>query len=160
MRLHWLGFTLLAATAGHAQSPDSSADASFRAVQSRGRLVMGVDQYSSSHRFDALPDGGRIVLQREVDDTADISRIRAHLTVVAAAFAEGDFRLPGLVHDTEVPGTRVMAARRAAIRYRFRELPRGGEVQIETDDPDAVKAIHDFLAFQRSDHRAEGSHQH
>lgn len=54
----------------------------------------------------------------------------------------------------EVPGTKVMAARRGAIRYSYRELPRGGEVRIRTNDAEALKAIHDFLAFQRMEHRA------
>jgi hypothetical protein len=49
-----------------------------------------------------------------------------------------------------------MAARRRAIRYEFRELPRGGEVRITTSDPAALRAVHEFLAFQRSDHRAAG----
>jgi TusA-related sulfurtransferase len=52
-----------------------------------------------------------------------------------------------------------MAAKRGAIAYTFRELPRGGEVRITTADPEAVRAIHAFLAFQRTDHRAPG-HEH
>ena len=51
-----------------------------------------------------------------------------------------------------------MAARRAAIRYEYRDLPRGGEVRIVTADAEAVRAIHAFMAFQRGDHRAGGIH--
>jgi hypothetical protein len=47
-----------------------------------------------------------------------------------------------------------MAARREAITYAYRELPRGGELRILTRDPVAIEAIHEFLAFQRQDHRA------
>lgn len=67
---------------------------------------------------------------------------------IAQAFASGDFSTPGFVHAMdEVPGTRVMAERREAIRYEYAALPRGGEVRIETNDATALRAIHEFLAF-------------
>jgi hypothetical protein len=128
-------------------------DSAFRALQKRGGLVMGVDQYTSSHQFRALPDGGRIQLVRQVDDTAGVRTIREHLRTVATQFAAGDFGASATVHGRTVPGTAVMRARRRVIRYEFRELPRGGEVRIRTRDPDALRAVHEFLAFQRSDHR-------
>lgn len=140
----------------HADS--AAADSGFAALQARGRLHMGVDQYTSTHRFDALPDGGRIELQRDNGDARDVATIRAHLRAIADAFARGDFGTPAAVHAQEVPGTAVMAARRAAIRYAYRDLPRGGEVRITTSDPRALEAIHAFMAFQRGDHRAGGVH--
>jgi hypothetical protein len=117
-----------------------------------------VDQYTSTHRFDALPDGGRIELQRDSDDAEGIATIRAHLRQIADAFTRGDFATPAFVHQQAVPGTAVMAARRAAIRYHYRDRPRGGEVRITTADAQAVAAIHAFMAFQRGDHRAGGVH--
>jgi hypothetical protein len=118
---------------------------------------MGVDQYTSVHRFDALPDGGRIVLQRAADDPAGVAQIRRHLRGVAAAFAAGDFRTPAFVHGRQVPGTPVMAAKRGAITYAVRDLPRGAEVRIVTRDAEALAAVHAFVAFQRQDHRATGA---
>ncbi len=138
---------------------DAPDDAAFAAVQARGETVMGVDQYTSSHVFEPLPDGGRILLQREAEDSAGAASIREHMRHLAGAFAAGDFRLPGLVHAREVPGTAAMAARRAAITYTADTLPRGGEVRIRTTDDAAVRAVHEFLAFQRADHRA-GGHRH
>jgi len=56
---------------------------------------MGVDQYTSAHVFEDLPDGGRIVLDRDSgSDTAGIATIRQHMRDVAAAFATGDFTKP------------------------------------------------------------------
>lgn len=141
---------------GHA---GAHADSSFAALQERGKAAMGVDQYTSTHLFDALPDGGRIELQRNEDDPAGVAEIRAHLREIARAFARGDFRTPAFVHAEEVPGTAVMAARKDVIAYTFRELPRGGEVRITTRDPEALRAIREFMAFQRKDHRA-GGHEH
>lgn len=139
---------------GHA--PDDSA---FAALQERGGRAMGVDQYASTHRFDVLADGGRIELQRDDGDAADVEAIRNHLRGIAAAFEAGDFRTPAAVHAMAVPGTDVMAERREHIRYLYADLPRGGEVRIVTDDGPALEAIHEFIGFQRSDHRA-GGHTH
>lgn len=144
---------------GHAQSPPAAQDSAFAALQARGRAAMGVDQYTSTHRFDALPDGGRIELQRDTADPEGIATIRAHLRSIADAFARGDFSTPASVHVRQVPGTAAMAERRAAIRYEYRDLPRGGEVRIITADPEAIRAVHAFMAFQRGDHRAGGEGQ-
>ena len=63
--------TLLAACPGRHGRPAEGrvADTSFAAMQARGQMVMGVDQYTSMHVFEDLPDGGRIVLERK--DAAD-----------------------------------------------------------------------------------------
>lgn len=117
---------------------------------------MGVDQYASTHLFDALPDGGRIEYQYDSDDAAGIAQIRSHIQEIQVAFEAGDFSTPAFVHDQEVPGTAVMAERREYIEYQYRELPRGGELRLVTQDPQALAAIRDFMAFQRDDHQAGG----
>jgi hypothetical protein len=130
-------------------------DSVFAALQKRGEMTMGVDQYTSAHRFEPLPDGGRIVLERDTADSAGEATIRAHMKTIAAAFSAGDFTSPEFVHATgSVPGTAVMAKLNKEITYTESDLPRGGEVRIFTRNPEAVKAVHDFLAFQRMDHHA------
>ena len=131
------------------------ADSSFARLQQRGGMAMGVNQYTSQHVFEPLADGGRIVLERKESDSAGQATIRTHMRTIAVAFGRGDFALPGFVHATnEVPGTSVMKRLRADITYSPRDLPGGGEVVISSRNPDAVAAIHEFLAFQRMDHRA------
>jgi hypothetical protein len=126
----------------------------FAAMQMRGEHVMGVNQYRSAHVFEDLPDGGRIVLERaDASDTADIKQIRAHMHEIAEAFRAGDFAKPFEVHAQTVPGTAVMSAKRGMITYAASDRPGGGEVRIRTGDPAAVAAIHEFLAFQRKEHR-------
>ncbi len=132
--------------------PLTAQDTGYAAMQARGKMAMGVDQYTSWHHFEALPDGGRIVLQRDATDTAGTTAIRAHLKDIAARFAAGDFAIPGFVHAQQVPGTPAMAAKRGALRYVFHPLPGGGEVRIVTRDAAAVAAVHQFLAFQRTEH--------
>ena len=136
-------------------------DSAFREVQTRGAAVMGVNQNTSDHVFESLPDGGRVILERpSAADTADIRTIRAHMHEIAAQFRRGDFRAPFLVHAQAVPGTAEMARRAAAITYAPLDRPRGAELRISTQDPAALKAIHEFLAFQRADHRAAGHEGH
>ena len=135
----------------------SSRDGAFADMQARGETVMGVDQYTSAHVFEDLPDGGRVVLDRAaVADTAGIAAIRRHMHDIAAAFEAGDFTKPFQVHAEVVPGTAVMAARRSAISYQEIDRPRGAEVRIRTTDAAAVAAVHEFLAFQRGAHHAAG----
>lgn len=142
-------------------TPSANAqDSSHAAMQMRGRIAMGVDQYTSVHKFDDLANGGRIELQRDRDDSVGTRVIREHLRSIAAAFTKGDFSTPAFVHMRDVPGTKVMQARRAKIRYATRDLPRGGELRITTTDAAALTAVHAFLAFQRSDHRAGGHEMH
>jgi len=137
-----------------ASAAQDVADTGFTSMQSRGRAVMGVDQYTSSHRFEDLPDGGRIELQRNRPDSAGVQAIREHLQAISEAFARGDLTAPGLVHVRIVPGAHAMAEKHRAIRYQYRPLPLGGEVRITTGDAEALQAIHTFLDFQRREHRA------
>jgi hypothetical protein len=146
-----VGLASLGAWAGRAAAQVKH-DSAFHALQMRGKLVMGVDQYTSHHVFEDQATGGRIALQRDRDDAEGTTVIRAHLKTIAAAFKAGDFTAPALVHMKEVPGVGVMAKKRSAITYTFRELPRGGEVGIHTADKEAIAAIHQFLQLQRSEH--------
>ena len=150
-------FAAAACSSGSSTAKQSArpSDSAFAKLQQRGETVMGVDQYTSQHVFEPLPNGGRIVLQRKETDTAGEAVIREHMRTIARAFTAGDFTLPGVVHAMkDVPGTAQMRALRNDITYTPQDLPRGGEVVIATNNPRAVAAIHEFLAFQRSDHRA------
>lgn len=139
------------------QHSHSGHDSAFAAMQERGKAVMGVDQYTSTHHFDASPDGGRIELQRDVADSVGVARIRAHLRAIAVAFKAGDFSQPAAVHMKDVPGARVMAAKRDVITYEAHDLPLGAELRIRSRDPEAIRAIHDFMSFQRTEHHAMGA---
>lgn len=151
IRIGQLAMVLVIGCAGVANAQDAH---DFHAMQDRGKVVMGVDQYTSVHVFEDLANGGRIELQRDSLHADGVSAIRAHLQTIAAAFHTGDFSAPSLVHMQDVPGTKVMAEKRDSIRYVYRNLPRGGEVRIYTSDQAAIAAVHAFLAFQRAEHHA------
>lgn len=164
MRQGWWCLVVLACARGEVATSDTArraaaaGDSTFAAVQARGAMAMGVDQYASTHHFTPRDDGGIIELQRDTADTAGVTQIRAHMRQIATAFAQGEFTLPGMVHAQVVPGTEVMRARRASITYAAVDLPLGAQVRVTTSDPAARAAIHEFLAFQRQDHRAGMRH--
>lgn len=130
----------------------SATDTSFAAMNVRGKAVMGVDQDSSTHRFEDTRDGGRIVFTSDTDVDTDVEAIRSHLRQIAGAFAKGDFTDPMMIHMGRVPGTDVMQERKSEIRYASSDIPKGGVVTITTKDAAALKAIHAFLEFQRTAH--------
>jgi hypothetical protein len=142
------------AHSAHAHRATTTDDTSYAAMQARGKEAMGVDQYTSTHQFVALPDGGRIELVRASDDSAGVAAIRRHLREVAHAFSAGDFSTPAFVHLQRVPGTDVMAKRRSTITYAVSDVPGGAALRMTTTDSAALGAIHEFLAFQASAHHA------
>jgi hypothetical protein len=146
-----LAITAIGCTA--ASKPPQS-DTAFANLQARGKMAMGVDQYTSTHHFEATPTGGRIELQRDSVDSLGIAQIRAHMKLIQHAFQAGDFSTPAFVHMRSMPGTDVMKAKKDLITYTYADLPRGGEVRIATTDAGALAAIKQFMAAQQMDHRA------
>jgi len=121
----------------------------------RAAMVMGFDQDRTTHHFLLFDDGGAIdVSVKKSADTNNRDAIRSHLPHIATMFGEGNFDAPMLVHDSKnVPGTKLMAERRGAIRYQYMETANGGRVNIVTADPDALAAVHQFLTFQIAEHK-------
>ena len=120
----------------------------------RANKGMGFDQAKTTHHFRLEHEGGTIeVVAKDQDDKATISQVRGHLKHVDQEFADGDFRLPMFVHDTDVPGTAVLKERRSSIVYSFEPLPKGAKVVIRTSDPQALAALHEFLRYQIREHK-------
>ena len=128
-------------------------DSAFKAMDQRHAEMIGDDPMALEHQFVQQPDGGDIILERQIHEDMGINQIRAHLLLIARSFARGDFSLPGFVHEKPVPGTTVMADRADKIEYSVEDLEHGGVVHIRTSDPEALKAIHSFIAFQIAEHR-------
>jgi hypothetical protein len=128
------------------------------AVGSRGDHAMGFSHETTAHHFTLLPDGGIIEVDIKADhDDATRDQIRMHLTHIAAMFSNNDFEIPMFIHDRIPPGVPVMKEKHASITYIFQATERGGRVRITAHDPSALKAVHEFLAFQIQDHRTGDS---
>jgi len=102
----------------------------------RGAMVMGFDQARTTHHFLLFNDSGAIeVSVNDPADTKNRDAIRSHLPHIAMMFGDGSFDAPMLVHNsTNVPGTKAMTERKAAIRYQYVESVMGGRVDILTSD--------------------------
>src|SRR5262245_62173862 len=101
-------------------------------MEHRGNVAMGFAQTATTHTFRLFTDGGAIeVRANDPKDAKSVEDIRAHLRTIAKAFAEGDFAKPELTHDQLPDGAKEMKELRAAIHYRFNELPAGGRVRIK-----------------------------
>jgi len=122
-------------------------------LKKRGALAMGFDQDKTTHHFRASSTGGSIeVGVKDPADTASRDQIRTHLKEIADAFAKGNFDKPFQTHAEVPPGVPAMQRLKAAIRYKYEETADGGVVRITTADPDALKAVHEFLAYQGREH--------
>jgi hypothetical protein len=116
--------------------------------------VMGFDQHATTHEFKSSAAGGSIeVRANDPGDKTSIAQIRHHLAAIAKAFAAGDFDKPFQVHAEEPPGVPTLQRLKAAISYVYADTPRGGIVRITTKDPEALAALHSFLAYQRHEHK-------
>ena len=122
-------------------------------VEKNGDEAMGFPHDKTSHHFRLFSDGGAIeVIVNEREDSQNLQAIRSHLTHIVTMFSNGEFSIPMFIHDQVPPGVPMMKEKRAEISYSFEELPAGGTVRIKTANPDALKAIHEFLRFQIADH--------
>lgn len=123
-------------------------------VEKHGDEAMGFPHDKTSHHFHLYSDGGAIeVTVNDTKDSQNMQAIRSHLAHIVTMFSNAEFSIPMFVHDQVPPGVPVMKDKHAEISYRFEELPAGGRVRIKTRNPDALKAIHDFLRFQIGEHR-------
>jgi hypothetical protein len=110
---------------------------------------MGFPHDKTTHHFRLYSDGGAIeVTVNDSKDSQNIQAIRFHLTHIVTMFSGGNFFIPMFVHDQVPPGVPVLKEKHGEISYSFEELAAGGRVRIKTRNPDALKAIYDFLRFQ------------
>jgi hypothetical protein len=62
-----------------------------------------------------------------------------------------------LIHEQVPPGSEAMKRLRNAIEYKVESTEKGARIRIVTKDLDALRAVHEFLRFQISDHRTSDS---
>jgi hypothetical protein len=158
-----LGLTLEAAAPTAPQGPPKPAADPHAQMVTRGAQVMGFDQEKTTHHFLLFADGGAIdVSANDKNDgreemMATRDAIREHLPHIARMFGDGDFSNPMLIHGSNVPGTKELAALKARVKYVYMDTQRGGRVDITTTDPAALAALHTFLRFQIADHKTGDS---
>jgi hypothetical protein len=124
----------------------------------QGEKAMGFSQTQTTHHFFLKKDGGLIEVEaNDPQDTHNRDLIRTHLAHITQAFAAGDFSDPLAVHGQVPAGVPVMQRLKGDIRYTFEQTSRGGRVLINTPNPQALEAIHQFLRFQIREHQTDDS---
>jgi hypothetical protein len=122
-------------------------------LKKRGEASMGFDQDATTHHFTLTGEGGRIeVTAKDPSDAKNLTQIRAHLTGIATAFANGNFDAPFGTHGEVPPGVTVLQELRGLTRYRYENIRHGGRVVMSSANPKARAAIHDFLRYQIREH--------
>jgi len=58
-----------------------------------------------------------------------------------------------LWHNKLPDGAAVMKKEKTKIRYTYEQTSNGGLVRIRTSDPETLKAVHEFLRFQITEHQ-------
>ncbi|MGH7938759.1 MAG: hypothetical protein ACRD5Z_02655 [Bryobacteraceae bacterium] len=128
------------------------------AMNARGDKGMGFSQTKTTHHFRLAADGGTIeVSVNDAADTTSRDEIGQHLGHIAMMFQKGDFQIPMFVHDKMPDGAVVMKQEKGNISYRYEPTTSGGLVRIRTTNPEALKAVHDFLRFQIREHQTGDS---
>jgi hypothetical protein len=124
------------------------------AMDKRGDRGMGFAQDKIAHHFLLRKDGGAIqVTANSADDKTSKEEIQMHLHHIEHAFKSGDFNIPMFVHDQTPPGVGTMTKLKNQIHYRYEAAENGGRVVISSANADAVRAIHEFLKFQITEHK-------
>ena len=123
-------------------------------VNEHGDHVMGFSHEKTTHHFRLYDDGGLIQVEaNDPNDTESRDQIQMHLQHIAGMFAAGDFQAPMLIHDRTPPGVPTLKKLKAAVEYRFQKSERGASIRITTRNAEALKALHQFLRFQITDHQ-------
>ena len=123
-------------------------------MNKRGDKHMGFDHLKTTHHFLLANDGGSIQVEaNDLKDTESRDQIRRHLRHITMMFSEGNFAVPMLIHEKTPPGSETMKQLKGAIDYQFNETERGASIRISTSDAQALKAIHEFLKFQITEHK-------
>ncbi len=127
-------------------------------VESHGDQAMGFPYDKTTHHFRMAVDGGAIEVNvNDSTDKTNVEAIRMHLSHIAQMFGNGDFSAPMFIHDGIPPGATTMTLMKSQITYKYEETPLGGRVRIQSTNPIALAAIHDFIRFQIMEHQTGDS---
>lgn len=144
----WLG---ISAGAVYAQAPAS--EQRLDEVAERGRHVMPFHLDKTQHIFNKTKHGGiQQVIAKDGGDSEQIGLIREHLADIASGFQQGDFAKQRRIHGDDMPGLAELSGQYRSVRFVYRDLPNGAEIEYSAEDPALVDAIHRFFNAQLSDH--------
>jgi hypothetical protein len=68
-------------------------------------------------------------------------------------FRQVTLMFPMFIHDTTPPGVPTMTKLHNEIHYHYHQTDSGGNIMIDTANPKALEAVHEFLRFQITEHK-------
>ena len=143
-------------TAVNAQTPANPAR--LDEVAERGSHVMPFNLDKTQHIFNKTEHGGvQQVIAKQAADSEQIGLIRQHLLDISERFKQGDFSRQKSIHGDSMPGLLELSANYRSIRFDYRPLPNGAEIEYSAEDTGLVDAIHRFFNAQLSDHARHAS---
>ena len=149
---------LLLVSVFQAQQTTQTPEQQHAEMMKRGDVGMGFSQDKTTHHFLLLKDGGAIqVSANDPKDDATRDHIRMHLSHVAEMFSAGNFDVPMFIHNTTPAGVPTMKKLHDEIHYRYQQTDGGGKISIDSANPKAVDAVHEFLRFQITEHKTGDS---
>ena len=149
-----LAVLVLASAIQAQQSNPQTTEQQHAAMMKRGDDGMGFSHEKTTHHFNLLKDGGAIqVSVNDPNDDASRDHIRMHLSHVAEMFSAGNFNVPMFIHDTTPPGLPTMTKLHSEIHYQYQQTDNGAKIMIATTNPRVLKAVHEFLQFQITEHK-------
>lgn len=127
-----------------------------------------------SHRFESLPDGGRIEIQTAATDSVAVANVRHHLRAMAHHLAAADSAHAGHAprahaehappahgeHAPAAPELAVLASMAGRIEFVHSDLPAGAALQLVAQDADVIDAIHDFIEHLTQHHAGHTNGEH
>lgn len=130
-------------------------------VAERGKHVMPFHLEKTQHVFNKTEHGGlQQVIVKDASDGKQINLIRQHLAQIRERFKKGDFSRQRQIHGDNMPGLAELSSHYQQVKFDYRELPNGAEIEYSADDSSLVDAIHRYFDAQLSDHarHAVGGH--
>jgi plastocyanin len=151
----WMvGQVMVATNTTTVTAPDTNnQSAASISMLERGAIAMGFNQSKISHKFKSTPTGGEILITAlNNSDIETIKQIKNHISVIQKEFSSGNFTKPFYIHAQDVPGTKIMSEKKDFIKYSINEINNGATLILETKDKELLDAIHQFMAFQGTEH--------
>jgi hypothetical protein len=145
---------ILLLIAGSVAANERAAESRLDEVQRRGLQVMPFSLEQTVHIFTKTDQGGiQQVVAKENAGAEQVGLIRKHLAEISRQFAQGDFSAPAKIHGEDMSGLAALReAKSGQIKIEYEDLEKGGQVVYSADDPDLLKAIHQWFDAQLKDH--------
>jgi hypothetical protein len=112
--------------------------------------------------FAKTPNGGIMqIIAKSANDTKQMKQMQQYLRQTAEEYRKGDFSSTERFHGTDMPGLGQMkSAKTGEIKYEYKALPNGGQIQFSTEHPRLLNALHAWMDAQNQEHGSAGLPDH